>query len=33
MVLVEVGAYLQAQGFGTVGQTIFLGARPATEPW
>jgi len=31
-VLDELGTYLQANGFGTLGQTIFLGTIPADAP-
>ena len=32
MVLDEVGAYLQAEGIGVLGQTLFLGSMPQDEP-
>lgn len=32
MVLDEIGAYLQAEGIGVIGSTLFLGSMPQDEP-
>jgi Bacteriophage minor capsid protein len=32
MILDEIGAYLQAEGIGIIGQTLFLGSMPQDEP-
>ena len=32
MILDEVAAYLQAEGIGIIGQTLFMGSMPQDEP-
>lgn len=32
MILDEIGAHLQAEGIGVIGQTLFLGSMPQDEP-
>lgn len=32
MLLDEIGAYLEAEGIGIIGQTLFLGSMPQDEP-
>jgi hypothetical protein len=32
MILDEIGAYLEAEGVGIIGQTLFLGSMPQDEP-
>jgi hypothetical protein len=32
MILDEIGAFLEAEGIGIVGQTLFLGSMPQDEP-